>query len=719
MKIRGEYCTRCKYIFIVLGIVVFFILDVYPFRPFCSQKIDDQEDIQEEVTVTLKLIQVYVTDKEGNPVTDLEMEDFELKDNGKIKSISDFERHVLSIPKEEIAPQLVEKNPKAPPKLSRKFLLFFDFTFNNPGGILDARNAALHFLDSGLQSTDEVGVISFSANKGLAFHEFMTTNHQKVRDVVLGFGAKGVLGRADDIERRYYRKLLEIQQIADVNEREGEVSLSDIREKKRKEAEARSLKAERIEFKQKVLTLMNSVIDLAKTLNYIPGQKHVLYFSSGIPSSILEGAQIDRTMSLSGRILDQGKIANITLIKKHEDMAKELASSNSVVYAMNSGRIPMPLDWEQEIGQRPIIRGDNLENQLTGKASLQQLSQATGGKYFNDIKSYEAIVKELQNVTGSYYILGFYIDEKWDGKYHKIKVSVRREECDVRSQAGYFSPKSFRKYTKLEKLLHFIDLALKEDSLYRTPLTFPLKTLPCTVGKTSTLVMMAKIPGEQVEELLGEKVEIANITFDDKDNVVELTRFEDDFTKLPRADIYFYSLSSLQPGKYRYRVVVRNLETGKSAVSSSPVEIIEAPDQGIKLNPPLLLLPENDAFYLKGSLTGDEFQKNISIGLSDVYPYDRTKFKPVVEGFLQGTPKLIVVLSCVFYNIQNPEIKPFVRLHNKTTGEMSSMNFFILDKHLEEERQFFVLGFPMDTLQRGQYVLDFLAEERTTESRST
>jgi VWFA-related protein len=704
---QGEATTQHARFFICLGVALWFLYTLpLPIPAFCHQN-EDQQDIQEEVTVTLKLIQVYVTDEEGNPVTDLIKEDFELRDNGKIKTITEFEKHVLAFPKDEIAQKRVEKTPGIPPKLSRKFLLFFDFAFNKPGGILDGRNAALHFLDTSLQLTDEIGVISFSADKGLTFHEFMTTDHQKVRDVILGFGSKSVLGRADDIERRYYRKLLEIQQSP------------DLRLRKMKETEARALKAERVEFKQKILNLLNSVIGLAKTLSHIPSQKHVLYFSSGIPNSIFEGAQIDRIMSITGRVFDQGKIPNHTLIERYEDMVKELASSNSVVYAMNSGRIPMPLDWDKDVDQLPVLSADNLENQLTGKASLQQLSQATGGKYFNDVKSYDTIAEEIQNVTGSYYVLGYYINEKWDGKYHEIKVNVEKEGCDVRAQAGYFNPKPFRKYSKLEKLLHFIDLALKEDSLYRTPLSFPLKTLPCTIGKASTLVMMAKIPGEQVEEFLGEKVEVANITFDDKDNVVELTRFEDAFINLPRKDIYFYALSSLPPGHYTYRVVIRNLENGKSAVSSSPVEIIKAPDKGIVLNPPLLLLPEEDVFYLKGSVVEEEDGAEETIGLFQIYPYDRSKYKPVVGGFPQGTPKLMVVLPCSFYNIPQPEIRPFVRLRNQTTGELSPLNFFILDKHFEEGKQFFVLGFPMDSLQRGQYVLDFLAEERTTVSRST
>jgi hypothetical protein len=40
--------------------------------------------LQYEVSVTLKLIQVYVSDKEGNPIHDLTKDDFLLYDNGQL-----------------------------------------------------------------------------------------------------------------------------------------------------------------------------------------------------------------------------------------------------------------------------------------------------------------------------------------------------------------------------------------------------------------------------------------------------------------------------------------------------------------------------------------------------------------------------------------------------------------------------------------------------------
>jgi len=50
-----------------------------------------QQSLQHDVSVTLKLLQVYVTDKQGKAVKDLVKEDFEIWGDGKIQKITEFE----------------------------------------------------------------------------------------------------------------------------------------------------------------------------------------------------------------------------------------------------------------------------------------------------------------------------------------------------------------------------------------------------------------------------------------------------------------------------------------------------------------------------------------------------------------------------------------------------------------------------------------------------
>jgi VWFA-related protein len=159
--------------------------------------------VQHEVTVTLKLVQVYVTDKNGEPISDLKPSDFELFDNGEPVKITEFERHILSFPAlqpEMEAPRKYEDRELASPpaRLSRKFFLLFDFAFNDGAGILKAKQAALHFVDQ-LSPADEVGLMSYKSGKGFTLHEYLTKDHEKIRKVVESFGLKDYSGRAQKI----------------------------------------------------------------------------------------------------------------------------------------------------------------------------------------------------------------------------------------------------------------------------------------------------------------------------------------------------------------------------------------------------------------------------------------------------------------------------------------------------------------------------------------
>src|SRR5512137_2005867 len=59
-------------------------------------QVQQQPPLKYEVSVTLKLIQVYVTDKSGKPVRDLTKEEFRLTDNGQPVTLSAFEKHDLA-----------------------------------------------------------------------------------------------------------------------------------------------------------------------------------------------------------------------------------------------------------------------------------------------------------------------------------------------------------------------------------------------------------------------------------------------------------------------------------------------------------------------------------------------------------------------------------------------------------------------------------------------
>jgi len=663
-----------------------------------------QESEEHEVTVSLKLVQVYVTDKKGDPVIDLEKNDFEVYEKGKIREITDFERHVLSAPVVQTDAAKKKLKQTKSPKLNRKFILFFDFAFNTSRGILDSKEAALHFIDEYLQPTDEVGLVSFSSSEGFVLHEVLSTDHQKIREVVDSFGIKRIVGRAEDLEKKYWRHVVELDEMKQTGADPFVMGM--------KEQEKEILGAARIEFQLQISIFIKTVKAMAKALRYYPGHKHIIMFSSGIPRVVFEGAPVNTTEVRERPRFEAGTFGNWKLRTDYENMTKELASSNCAVHTVYSiGRISgINEDIETEYASKD---SNQIDGQLSGKAPLEWISEASGGKHFGNIKNYDTFMKELQNYTSSYYILGYYVNEKKDGKYHKLKVKVKRKGCKVFAQEGYFNPKPFSKYSKLEKQWHFLELVLIEKPKFQTPLVFSSIVLPCVVNGLPICLLILKMPKEQMGEISGNKVEIVNIIFNEHNDIVDFRRTVINLSLSQKKNMTNYCLSYLPPGKYRSRVVIRNMETGRAAVANSPVVIPQAADTGLRLYPPLLLIPEDHPQYINSKgIKENEGEKHYS-SLTELYPFDASQYSPLVRELHRGVSELLVLTRGSALDIQDGVVKFYARLVYEPTWKDVPLKL-----NSENKAGVFSLKIPADNLLPGRYYLYLFAEEPNSQAKA-
>lgn len=522
----------------------------------------DKTTLQYEVAVTLKLVQVFVVDEKGNPVLDLGRDDFRILDNGRHQLITEFEKHTLRLPSpgSEEKPGRLEETPIPEPRhlMPRKFFLFFDFAYNNPKGILKAKEAALHFIDSELLPTDEIGVLSYSGLQNLELWEYLTTDHKKAREVVESFGLKRTAGRVENLQEKYYEAVTG-QNPADASGwgratlKGPEKRLPDMGAKPDldRSLELKSLKfAERGELH--AVMFADRIKDLAIALRYVPGQKNIVLFSSGVPYSLIYGIQAPY-----GDVRF-GNFGNSLLRQRYDDMLNELTASNCLIYAMDTE--------EQGASVKKEVR-------TMGVFTLQKMTGATGGKYFGNINRYAEHIGRIQNLTGCYYVLGYPVDEKWDGAFHAIKIEVARPGCEVHAQRGYFNPKPFREYSELERMLHLVDLALNEEPVYQTPVRFTVERRPCPSEGTSNLCISAGLPLEKITEVIQGRVEIVSLVFDEDGNTIDLKRQEWTSAELLKMKAPHEAEFKLAPGAYECRVIIRNMETGRGAVGGLAVTI--------------------------------------------------------------------------------------------------------------------------------------------------
>jgi VWFA-related protein len=671
--------------------------------------------LQHAVTVTLKLVQVYVTDKQGKPVRDLAKEDFTVTDNGRIMALTEFEKHVLeAAPPPPLAPPPEEKivATAVPPAAAtnRKFFLFFDFANNNQRGVVKAQEAALHFLDAELLPGDEVGLMSYSTVKGLAVHEYLSTDHGKVREAVAGLNAKGLSGRADDVEAEYWRLMTQESRPQDLSN---------------------DVAARRLDSKSQARAFILKLTALAKAFRYIPGHKNLLLFSTGIVGSLIYGNQSGTPQGTSG-LSDRSGFAlpDYVLITDYEAMLKELSAANCSIFSFDSreaAKVPTLFDYdEQTFGSRQsrdmfsqggVQQNSNLvfkDEKVTGLYTLGRLAATTGGKYFGNINEYERNLDQLQALTGSYYVLGYSIGEQEDGRFHEIKVSVKRKGCEVRAQSGYFNPKPFAEYSDLEKQLHLFDLALSDRPFLQTPAVFSLEALSYAAGEEPRLQMLAKIPAAVLDKFSGKKVEIVAIVFDDKDNVAGLQRREADLSKYRGMDVFFTSGAALAPGNYRCRIVIRDLATGTAAVASSPARVAKPATVGLSLHTPLLLVAESNFAYLEAAPS----KTREKLGWAEAYPFDRARYSPLGTAAPAGTAKIYAALPCSVTGLVSPDIALAAHLVRTATGESIDLPFTVLTKTDLAGAEIRFLEIPLTGVPAGKYRLYLHAEDAASHSVS-
>lgn len=692
-----------------------------------------QKPLRHDVDVTLKLVQVFVTDRRGKPVPDLEREDFTLTDSGRLVAITEFERHVSSVAKSK-APRPGDKAaaaapappppageppaPREPSRLSRKFLLFFDFANNSQRGARLTLEAALHFLDNKAVPGDEIGLVSYSLTRGLVIHEFLTADRPKVRRAVAQMNLKDGAGRGDEIEQEYWRQATEgpIKIIP-----KGE--LAEIQDEGVKDQPLFHWR--RQETKGQAQHFIDEMTGLARGLRYVPGQKNLLLFSSGIAYSLIYGQQggtPQGNMAGLGSLYDPGDHILRTL---HEAMLKELASASISVFAFDvreSAMVPSLFAYDEEtfisrFRDLFTVTGVHQNNDLTikndsltGMASLRRMSMATGGRFFGNIDEFERNLADLEALTGSYYVLGYPVSQAWDGAFHPIKVEVGRRGVEVRTQAGYFNPRPFRELGDMEKRLHLLDLAMSDAPLFQAPLAAGAAVLAGPAGAADNAVVLTKLPAESAARLSGAKAEIVTLIYDAHDELADLRRVEEAAERFKSGGAVYASRLTLPPGAYKCRVIVRDLETGIAAVATARAFVPAPATGGIRLHSPLLLGPSSGAAYLQGRILGRGAESGPAVW-TDLYPFDASVHEPLLGPLPAGTPALRVLLPLTVEGLTSAKLALRTVLLNAVTGRRQPLRVEASTVATLGDTIVQAVDIPTAGLPPGSYILYVYAED--------
>jgi VWFA-related protein len=559
----------------------------------------------------------------------------------------------------------VQKTPVPPParlpKLNRKFFFIFDIQQNDLQGFARSKQAAFHFIDTQVQPTDEVGILSFQARIGLKVHEYLSTDQKKIRKAiekltgVPGTGSGGL--PTEPLEEG------------------GGGILAFLAPPPNPEEDYAAM------MRNNFVSVMT---ELAKTLRYIPGYKNIVFFSTGFARSTLVGDMIFQ--------------------KSYEDMGKEFGSSSSPVYTVNT------------MGSRShFISPDD-----RGDLSLQNLAALSGGQYYEDVAQVEKITSGIQNATGNYYVLGYSIDGKWDGRFHEIKVKVKREDCLVSAQSGYYNPKPFSQFSKFEKELHLMDLAFSENAQFQSPIELPLVVLFGRGESGTHLIFMAELPWEGLKEIMKPPMEVVSIVIDQDNNMIVSRGGDIEIPDISKKRVVYYGMIALNPGAYDCVMILRNMQTGKAARARGAAAVSQAVTSGLQLDPPLLLVTtaDNDVAYFRLTKQDKEpVDKSVS-GLKDLFPFLTNRLVPVIAEVPKGTSEVLAMVRSMVFNIPNANIEFSAYLKAGAGGAEIPLSPSILKGKRQGKVDILLLELPIPELEPGDYTLTLVAQDKNSVAKT-
>ena len=171
-------------------------------------------------------------------------------------------------------------------------------------------------------------------------------------------------------------------------------------------------------------TTMSALAAIASHVADIPGRKNLLWLTANLPFSGQAIARILARANIAAYPVDaRGLLPRLPSVSTEVDAVKA-AESSEVRSALGIDVNPVQTD-------NPI-----------GVDTMQKMADDTGGRAFVNTNDLTGAIREAVEDSSVTYTLGFYIDQSsLDGKFHELKVQVKRPGLTVRYPKGYFALK--------------------------------------------------------------------------------------------------------------------------------------------------------------------------------------------------------------------------------------------------------------------------------------
>jgi VWFA-related protein len=517
----------------------------------CAHVLFAQAPQQPTFRVQVEAIEIdaSITDAQGNVVTDLTVDDFEILENGRPQTITSF--GLVNIPHTRAERPLFAANAIEPDVQSnnqgegRLYVIALDQVTGEQ--VLRTRRFVRRFLEQYFAPND-LGAVVFLGRADHSKAQGLTSNPrlllQSVDTFTGGFGSGPTPTPA----------------MPATPGGGGGPTLP-----------TSNIDPERGLGLREAMSSFRQVVEYMATVH--GRRKALLLFSSGYP------AEVYRVIDYRGGTLNLAE----------EDMHRAITTAtrnNVVIYPIDPRGLRDDGDLAESDTGPPTDPASRFEAsiiRLEARQSLVAIANATGGFALHNSNSFENAFDRIVQENSTYYVLGFSsTNERRDGRYRKLEVRVKRPGLIVRGRAGYMAPLRNERRPEPPKPAANVGVAVAEA--LRS--TVAVNGLPLHVfaapfkgaSRDATVVMAVEVDATQLGlvEKDGTHVGTLDVTYFSTDvknkfypgqtQTARLTLRPDTYQHVMKTGIRMMVEMTLPAGRYQIRVAAGNRETKAGSV---------------------------------------------------------------------------------------------------------------------------------------------------------
>jgi VWFA-related protein len=501
-----------------------------------------------KVRVDYVEVDAVVTDRQGRLVRDLKKEDFQVLEDGKSQSITNFTMVDIPVDREDrplfaSAPIEPDVRTNEKPFDGRVYVMVIDDMHTRFGRSVRVKTAAKQFIERRLGANDLMAVVH-TAGPSDANQEF--TNNKRLLLAAVDKTQGRKLDSATANKTNEYNNTRSIRQQGD--------PLNDPDDMERG-FNARST--------------LDTLRNVAEWFGAVHGRrKAILFVSEGIDYDINDMIpQNGSTHQSASMVMDSTREA-----------IGAATRANVAIYGIDPRGLTDLGDESIEIGAFPDdtslgVGPGSLQNELRlSQDSLRTLSEETGGFAVVNKNDFATAFQRIVEDNSSYYVLAYYPPDARPGRTHKIDVRVTRPGLTVRSRKAYLTPKkadapkATANNPSTPELREALDSPLPVSGLTMHVFASPFKgTAP-----NASVLFGVELRGRDMKVAPNSKILLSYIAIDANGKVkggntdsLALTNLRPDTkARIEQSGLRMLNRLDLPPGKYQLRVAAHDQSGG-------------------------------------------------------------------------------------------------------------------------------------------------------------